>query len=182
MEEVTTLLKRLGGGDKTALDDIIPLVYGELRRIAQGYLNRESPGITLQPTALIHEAYLRMVRQTHPDYVSRAHFYGVSARIMRQILVDHARGRHAKKRASEQTTVLSESLEIAGKQPVEIVVLDDALSRLFAVDERKSNLVEMRFFGGMTAEEIAECASIPVHTVRRELRLAQAWLRKELSV
>jgi RNA polymerase sigma factor (TIGR02999 family) len=181
MEEVTILLKRLGGGDKAALDEIIPLVYAELRRIAQGYLRRESPGNTLQPTALIHEAYLRMVRQSHPDYASRAHFYGISARIMRQILVDNARQRHAKKRASEQTIALSETLEIAGQRPQGVMVLDEALNRLFAIDERKSNLVEMRFFGGMTADEIAECASIPAHTVRRELRIAQAWLRKELS-
>jgi RNA polymerase sigma factor (TIGR02999 family) len=181
MQEVTLLLKRLGGGDKTALDEIIPLVYAELRRIAQGYLRRESPGNTLQPTALIHEAYLRMVRQSHPNYVSRAHFYGISARIMRQILVDNARQRHAKKRASEQTVELSETLEIAGQRPQEVMVLDEALNRLSAIDERKSNLVEMRFFGGMTAEEIAECACIPAHTVRRELRIAQAWLRKELS-
>jgi RNA polymerase sigma factor (TIGR02999 family) len=181
MPEVTLLLKRLGSGDKAALDEIIPLVYAELRRIAQGYLHRESPGSTLQPTALIHEAYLRMVRQSHPDYASRAHFYGVSARIMRQILVDHARRRHAKKRESEKTTVLSETVEIPAQQPLGVIVLDEALSRLFAVDERKSSLVEMRFFGGMTTEEIAECASIPVHTVRRELRIAQAWLRKELS-
>ena len=181
MQEVTTLLRRLGRGDKAALDDVIPLVYAELRRIAQGYLRRESPGNTLQPTALIHEAYLRMVQQSHPDYVSRAHFYGVSARIMRQILVDHARGRGAKKRASEQTTMLPESVEAAGQGPVEVVVLDQALNRLSAIDERKSSLVEMRFFGGMTAEEIAECAGIPVYTVRRELRIAQAWLRKELS-
>jgi len=175
------LLKRLGGGDKAALDEIIPLVYAELRHIAQGYLRRESLGNTLQPTALIHEAYLRMVRQSHPDYASRAHFYGISARIMRQILVDNARQRHAKKRGGDQTIALSETLEIAGQPPHGVMVLDEALNRLFAIDERKSNLVEMRFFGGMTAEEIAECACIPAHTVRRELRIAQAWLRKELS-
>jgi RNA polymerase sigma-70 factor (ECF subfamily) len=181
MEEVTILLKRLGGGDKAALDEIIPLVYAELRRIAQGYLGREAPGNTLQPTALIHEAYLRMVRQSHPDYASRAHFYGISARIMRQILVDNARQRHAKKRASELTIALSDNLEIAGQRPHGVMVLDEALNRLSAIDERKSNLVEMRFFGGMTAEEIGEYAGVPVHTVRRELRIAQAWLRKELS-
>jgi RNA polymerase sigma-70 factor, ECF subfamily len=181
MPEVTTLLKRLRGGQKAALDEIIPLVYTELRRIAQGYLRRESPGNTLQPTALIHEAYLRMVRQPHPDYVCRAHFYGVSARIMRQILVDHARRRSAKKRENECTTMLANSVEFAGPQPLGVVVVDEVLSRLSAIDERKSNLVEMRFFGGMTAEEIAEYSGIPVHTVRRELRIAQAWMRKELS-
>ena len=183
MPEVTLLLKRLGSGDKSALDEILPLVYQELRRIARGYLNRESLGHTLQPTALVHEAYLRMVRQSHPDYASRAHFYGISARMMRQILVDHARRRQAKKRGSDADLPLAEdTLAFAAKTPVGIVALDEALGRLSSIDDRKSNLVEMRFFGGMTAEEISECAGISVPTVRRELRLAQAWLRKELSL
>jgi len=183
MPEVTLLLKRLGSGDKSALHEIIPLVYQELRLIARGYLSRESPGHTLQPTALVHEAYLRMVRQSHPDYVGRAHFYGVSARIMRQILVDHARRRQAKKRGSDADIPLAEdTLQFAANAPVSVVALDEALDRLSAIDDRKSNLVEMRFFAGMTAEEISECASISVPTVRRELRIAQAWLRKELSV
>jgi RNA polymerase sigma factor (TIGR02999 family) len=181
MPEVTRLLKRLGGGDKTALDEIIPLVYQELRQIARGYLSHEPAGHTLQPTALIHEAYLRMVRQSHPDYSSRAHFYGVSARIMRQILVDHARQRQAKKRGANRDIPFSETLQPSRGPEMNIVALDQALVRLSSIDNRKSALVEMRFFGGMTAEEIAECASIPVHTVRRELRIAQAWLHKELA-
>jgi RNA polymerase sigma-70 factor, ECF subfamily len=181
MPEVTLLLKRLGNGEKSALDEVFPLVYTELRKIARGYLNRESAGLTLQPTELIHEAYVRMVRQSHPDYVSRAHFYGVSARIMRQILVDHARRRQASKRGGDGT-VLPETLQFSAERPVDILALDRALDSLSSIDDLKSKLVEMRFFGGMTAEEIAQCQSIPVHTVRRELRIAQAWLHKELSL
>jgi RNA polymerase sigma-70 factor (ECF subfamily) len=181
MNEVTHLLRRLSTGDKAVLDEIYPLVYQELRQIARGYLSREAPGHTLQPTAVIHEAYLRMVQQSHPTYVSRSHFYGVSARIMRQILVDHARRRNAKKRGSGESPAF-DTLEVATARPVCMIELDQALSRLSSVDNRKSSLVEMRFFGGMTAEEIAECTDIPVHTVRRELRIAQAWLHKELSL
>jgi RNA polymerase sigma factor (TIGR02999 family) len=182
MPEVTLLLKRLSGGDKTALDEIIPLVYEELRQIARCYLGRESQGHTLQPTALIHEAYLRMVRQSHPDYVDRSHFYGVSARIMRQILVDHARRRQAKKRGSNAGGELLETVGFTRERPIDIIALDQALDRLSSTDDLKSNLIEMRFFGGMTAEEIAECASLPVHTVRRQLRIAQAWLHQELAL
>ena len=181
MPEVTQLLKRLGSGDKTALDEIIPLVYQELRQIARGYLRHEPVGHTLQPTALIHEAYLRMVQQSQPNYSSRAHFYGLSARIMRQILVDHARRRQAKKRRAARAIPFSETLQPSSGPPMSILALDQALGRLSSIDNRKFVLVEMRFFGGMTAEEIAECVSIPVHTVRRELRIAQAWLHKELT-
>lgn len=182
MPEVTQLLERLGGGDKTALDEIIPLVYQELHQIARGYLRREAAGHVLQPTALIHEAYLRMVQQSHPNYANRAHFYGVSARIMRQILVDHARYRQAEKRSAEDKDLsFAETMQPASGRPLNILALDEALDRLSTIDFHKANLVEMRFFGGMTAEEISECASIPVHTVRRELRIAQAWLHKELT-
>ena len=181
MPEVIQLLKRLSAGDKAALDQIIPLVYQELHRIAGSYLSREREGHTLQPTALIHEAYLRMVHQSQPDYANRAHFYGVSARIMRQILVDHARQRQAKKRGRHADGELPETVAFAAERPVSVVALDLALGRLSSVDQLKSNLVEMHFFAGMTAEEIAECASLPVHTIRRQLRLAEAWLHKELT-
>ncbi len=179
-ESVTSLLHQLNRGDRGVLDLLIPLVYRELHQIAQGYLRREAPGHTLQPTSLIHEAYLRMVEQSHPDYKSRAHFYGVAARVMRQILVDHARSRQALKRRSETGEALGDTLEIPG-EPVLILALDQALERLTAADERKARFVEMRFFAGMTAEEIAACTDIPPYTVRRELRLAQAWLHKELA-
>lgn len=180
MSEVTQLLKRLQSGNKAVLDEIIPLVYQELHQIARGYLSRESSGHTLQPTALINEAYLRMVKQPHPEYLSRTHFYGVSARIMRQILVDHARRRQAKKRGADREVTDSDTLEIPTQETVNIIELDLALGRLAATDGRKSRLVEMHFFAGMTGEEIADYEGIPVHTVRRELRMAQAWLHKEL--
>lgn len=181
MPEVTQLLKRLGEGDKAALDEIIPLVYQELRQIARGYLRQESAGHTLQPTALIHEAFLRMIQQSHPAYVSRTHFFGVSARIMRQILVDHARRSQAKKRGVDGTVGAFDTVQVPHQHPLQIIVLDRALDRLSLLDERKSNLIELRFFGGLTAEEVAEYMTLPVHTVRRELRIAQAWLRKEMN-
>ncbi len=178
-ESVTALLKQLGSGDRGVLDELMPLVYHELHKIAGGYLHREMN--TLQPTSLIHEAYLRMVDQAHPDYASRTHFYGVAARIMRQILVDHARARQALKRGGDEADLpLTDSLEFPGR-PVLVIALDEALDRLNAIDERKAQFVEMRFFAGMTAEEISECSDIPPYTVRRELRLAQAWLHKELA-
>jgi RNA polymerase sigma-70 factor (ECF subfamily) len=180
-ESVTALLKQLGRGERTVLDELVPLVYQELHQIAAGYLRRETPGQTLQPTSLIHEAYLRLVEQSHPDYTSRAHFYGVAARVMRQILVDHARARQALKRGGEESSVpLPDTLEFP-ERPVLVVALDEALDRLTAADERKARFVEMRFFAGMTAEEISECSGLPAYTVRRELRLAQAWLHKELA-
>jgi len=178
---VTELLQRLNVGDKGALDDLIPLVYEELHKIAVAYFRRELPGHTLQPTSLIHEAYLRLVAQPQPAYQSRSHFYGVAARIMRQILVDHARSQGAAKRGGGQSVTLFESAELTGREAVSMLEIDEALERLAGVDQGKADLIEMRFFGGMTAEEIAECRATPVHTVRRQLRLAQAWLHKELS-
>lgn len=180
-EPVTELLKRLSDGDRTALDDLIPVVYRELHSIAQGYLWREDPGHTLQPTSLIHEAYLRLVQQSHPNYMSRAHFYGVAARIMRQILVDHARTRQAAKRGGGEKISLWDAADSRSNRVLEVMALDQALNRLAGIDERKAQLVEMRFFGGMTAEEIGESLGLGPQSVRRELRLAQAWLHREVS-
>ncbi len=180
-ESVTALLKQLGTGDRAVLDELMPVVYRELHQIADSYLRRERGLHTLQPTSLIHEAYLRLVEQAHPDYTSRAHFYGVAARVMRQILVDHARARQALKRGGDEAKVpLSDTLEFPGR-PALVVALDEALDRLHAIDQRKAEWVEMRFFAGMTAEEISACSGTPPYTVRRELRLAQAWLHKELA-
>jgi len=178
--QVTELLTRVSAGDRSALDELMPFVYRELHKIAKGYLGREVPQHTLQPTSLVHEAYMRMIDQSHPDYSGRAHFYGVAARVMRQILVDHARARQAAKRGGGEAMPLAYTLEVASDRPVPVLELDEALHRLANVDPRKANLIEMRFFAGMTAEEIGESATIPVYTVRRELRLAQAWLHKEL--
>ena len=180
-DKIAGLLSRLKGGDREALDQLIPLVYHELHRIAEGYLRRESHNHTLQPTALIHEAYLRLVEHGAAEYKSRAHFFGVAARVMRQILVDHARARHAAKRGSDTGIPLRRIREPAPERDRAIAALDDALMALAIEDEWKARLVEMRFFGGMTAEEIAESVRAPLHVVRRDLRFARAWLRREME-
>ena len=177
---ITTLLCRLNLGDQRAFDDLIPLVYQELRRLAQAYLRRESSTHTLQPTALIHEAYMRLAAN-QTDYESRQHFYAIAARVMRQILVDYARGRAAAKRGAAMTVALDLSHDIANERERILVSLDDALNALAREDERKARLVEMRFFGGMTVQEIAHCIGSPVHVVRRELRSAQIRLRLEIE-
>jgi RNA polymerase sigma factor (TIGR02999 family) len=178
--EITALLSRLNRGDRGAFDDLVPLVYEELRRIAQAYLRREATDHTLQPTALIHEAYLRLV-DNGTDYESRKHFFAIAARVMRQILVDHARARYAAKRGAVLTVPLEPGCDYAPERDRILICLDDALETLATEDTRKASLVELRFFGGMTAEEIAECEAIPVHIVRRELRNAQIRLRQEIE-
>lgn len=177
---ITTLLSRLNCGDRDAFDDLMPLVYQELHRIAESYLRRESQSHTLQPTALIHEAYLRLV-ENGADYQSRKHFYAIAARVMRQILVDHARARFAVKRSAAMTVALDPARDYAAERDRILISLDDALKTLAGEDARRASLVEMRFFGGMTAEEIAGCSGIPVHIVRRELRSAQIRLRQEIE-
>lgn len=178
---ITVLLSRVSDGDRDAFDHLIPLVYRELHRIAEGYLRRESQNQTLQPTALIHEAYMRLVDYRGADYQNRTHFFRVAARVMRRILVDHARARHAAKRGSDVKISLDERFDFAPERDRIVLALDDALNTLACEDAGKARLVEMRFFGGMTAEEIAKCDGTPVHIVRRELRAAQAWLRREIQ-
>jgi RNA polymerase sigma factor (TIGR02999 family) len=180
-ESITLLLARVNNGDRKALDHLVPLVYQELHRIAEGYLRRESQNHTLQPTALIHEAYLRLAEYGGADYQNRKHFFAIAARVMRQILVDHARARQAGKRGAGMTVALGPGSDFAPERDKIVISLDDALNALAAEDDGKARLVEMRFFGGMTAEEIAECVETPVHIVRRELRSAQAWLRREIE-
>jgi RNA polymerase sigma factor (TIGR02999 family) len=180
-ESITVLLSRLTGGDREAFDQLIPLVYPELHRIAEGYVRRESQNNSLQPTALIHEAYLRLMVSRGAGYQSRAHFFGVAARVMRQILVDHARARQAAKRGAGMKVAFEQRFDFAPERDRIVMALDDALNTLAREDGQKARLVEMRFFGGMTAEEIAECVETPVHIVRRELRAAQAWLRREIE-
>lgn len=180
-EPITTLLQRFARGDKQALDHLMPLVYSELQRLAGGYLRNEHRGHTLQPTALVHEAYARLVKQDHPDYQSRAHFMGVAAHVMRQILIDHARTRNAAKRGcGEIKFSLDEAGEIAVHRPSILVAIDDALQELSRKDTVKAHLIEMRFFGGLTAEESAAATGMSVTEVRRHLRIAQAWLQREL--
>jgi RNA polymerase sigma factor (TIGR02999 family) len=179
---ITLILKELAAGDKSALDRLIPLVYSELRRLADACLRRERSEHTLQPTALVHEAYLRLVSQDQPDYSSRAHFMGVAARLMRQILTDHARARHTAKRGSGAVRVtLDEFMHAPLETPPALIAVDDALNALEQDDSRKATLIEMRFFGGLTAEESAEVLGLPVEKVRAELRVAQAWLQRELD-
>lgn len=181
--EVTQLLRRWSAGDGTALEKLLPLVYDELRRRAGAYLRHERAGHTLQPTALVHEAYLKLVGGGSVDWKDRAHFFGVAARAMRQVLVDHARARSTEKRGEGQVRV---ELEAAGAvaapaRSLELLDLDRALSRLAALDERQSRLVELRLFGGLTIEESAEVLRISHATVSREWRHAEAWLQREMA-
>ena len=158
------------------------LLYPELRRLARGYMRNERTAHTLQPTALVHEAYTRLVKQNQPDYRSRAHFMGVAGHIMRQILIDHARARNAEKRWGEVAKVpLDEVTDMAAERPSAMIAIDDALRELERNDPLKAQLVEMRFFGGMTAEDSAEVLKINVAEVRRHLRVGQAWLQRTLD-
>jgi RNA polymerase sigma factor (TIGR02999 family) len=181
-EPVTILLQQFAKGDKQALDRLMPLVYSELQRLAGTYLRNERPSHTLQPTALVHEAYARLVKQDQPDYQSRCHFMGVAAQVMRQILIDHARTRKAAKRGSGAANVsIDESRDVPVDRPAILLAVDDALKELARKDPAKARLIEMRFFGGLTAEESAEATGIPLAEVRRHLRMAQAWLQRELD-
>jgi RNA polymerase sigma factor (TIGR02999 family) len=179
---ITLLLQAFASGDKTALNHLIPLVYSELRRIADGHLRNERPGHTLQPTALVHEAYARLIEQKQPDYRNRVHFLAVAAQVMRQILIDHARKKFAAKRGGSRPKYsLDEACDAAIEKPSLMIDLDDALKALEAHDALKARLIEMRFFGGLTAEESADVLDMPVSDVRRGLRIAQAWLQRELD-
>lgn len=182
--EITELLQGVHQGDSQALQTVIPLVYEELKKLAAGHLRRESVGGAagpLQTTALVHEAFLRLAQGQHPSYENRSHFFGIASRLMRQILVDMARSRVTEKRNYLAEVQLVEMPDI-GRQPDEsVLIVDQALTRLAQVDTLKAQLIEMRYFGGMTAEESASVLSISVHVVRRDLRLAQAWLRKAMA-
>jgi len=181
-QTVTLLLRELAEGDQAALDRLIPLVYDELRRIARGQLRKERPGHTLQPTALVNEVYARMIGQEQPDYRDRVHFLAVAARAMRRILIDYARGHNAAKRGEGQDVLqLDDARQVSVERPLLVVDLDDALQALEQQDALKARLIEMRFFGGLTAEESATVLKLSVLEVRRELRLAQAWLQREME-
>lgn len=179
---ITVLVHQYANGEKAALDRLLPLVYSELRRIAQSHLREERSGHTLQPTALVHEMYARLAGQAPPDVRDRIHFLSVAAHVMRQILIDHARKKYAQKRGGRQAALsLDEAEEACMKKPAIMVRIDDALNQLSRHDPRKAQIIEMRFFGGLTAEESAVVLGLPVHAVRRELRVAQAWLQRELN-
>jgi RNA polymerase sigma factor (TIGR02999 family) len=180
--EITPLLLRWSQGDQSALTQLLPVVYEELRKLAQGYLRRERPDHTLQPTALINEAYLRLIKQDFPEWQSRRHFFGVAAQLMRQILVEHARARAAGKRGgSKQKFSLDDALTFSGEQADELVALDDALVALAKFDERKVRIIELRYFGGLSLDETAGALGLSVTTIGHELRLARAWLRREIE-
>jgi RNA polymerase sigma-70 factor (ECF subfamily) len=179
--DVTLLLAKWTKGNQQAIDELTPLVFNELRQLAAGYLRKERQGHTLQPTALVHEAYLRLVDQSKPRWQSRSHFFGVAARLMRQILVDHARRRQAHKRAGSKVKVsLDEALSFQREKSRDLVALDSSLNALEKLDPRKCKAVELRYFGGLSMEEIAEALHVSPVTVRRDLRMAEAWLHKEM--
>jgi RNA polymerase sigma factor (TIGR02999 family) len=179
--QITELLQRVYAGDPQALQTVIPLVYDELKRLAAGHLRREGKARPLDTTALVHEAFLRLAHGQHPSNENRSHFYGIASRLMRQILVDLARARATAKRNPLQEVPMTDIAEL-GRQPDDtLLVMDEALNRLARTDPLKVQLLEMRYFGGMTAEESAALLSLSVHVVRRELRLGQAWLHKELA-
>ena len=181
-EEVTHLLEGVANGQAEVRDELYRTVYAELRAIAARKMASERTGHTLQPTALVHEAYARLLRQDQPDYQNRAHFLGVAAQVMRQILIDHARTKNAEKRGGGRPNFsVDEATEIAMDRPSELIAIDDALNELARTDAIKAKLIEMRFFGGLTAEESAEALQMTVNDVRRHLRVAQAWLKRELD-
>lgn len=181
-EDVTQILQDVIQGDKDASSRLMPLVYDELRRLAEHYLRQERPDHTLQATALVHEAYLRLIDQTRVNWQNRAHFFGVAAQVMRRILVDHARRHQAFKRGGFQHKLsLDEAVDYSQSRDVDLVALDDALTTLARLDTRQSQIVELRFFGGLTIEETAEALNISPATVKVDWSMAKAWLRREIG-
>jgi RNA polymerase sigma-70 factor, ECF subfamily len=180
--EVTRLLQAWSGGDESALESLTPLIYAELRRLARHYMNRERPGHTLQPTALVNEVYLRLVDSPGIEWQSRSHFFGICARLMRRILIDSARSRHYQKRAGNAVHISLEEATVTGSEPAEeLIALDAALSEFATVDERASRVVELRFFGGLSVDEAANFLGVSQETVFRDWRLAKTWLLRRLS-
>ena len=180
--DVTGLLQAWGAGNREALDELMPVVYGELHRLARASLRGERPDHTLQATALVNEAYLKLVDQRRVRWQNRAHFFGTAAQLMRRILVDHVRQQRAAKRGGGATRVaLDEALGVAEEREVDLLALDAALERLATLDPRQSQLVVLRFFGGLTIDEAAEVLQISPATVKREWSTAKVWLRRELD-
>ena len=181
-QEITQLLLNWSKGDQAALDQLIPLVYPELRKLARRYMGRESPEHTLQTSALINEAYLRLVDQQAVEWNDRAHFFAVAAQVMRHILIDHARSHlYGKRGAGAQHVPLDEVAVVSQERAAELVSLDDALTSLAKIDERKGKIIELRFFGGLSVDETAEVMNVSPVTVMREWRAAKAWLHREVS-
>ena len=179
--DVTSLLVRWSQGDHSALEQLTPIIYGDLLRVARVRLRREPADCTLEPTALVHEAYLRLADQKQLRAENRMHFYAIAANTMRRVLIEHARRRMAQKRGGGLRVTLQTGMGIAEQRAPDILVLDDALQKLAEIDKRKSQVIELKFFGGLSTEEIGLVLGISVATVGRDLRLGQAWLRREMS-
>jgi RNA polymerase sigma factor (TIGR02999 family) len=181
-KEITQLLSAWSNGDQKALDKLIPLVYEELHRLAARYMRRENPGHTLQTSALVNEAYIKLIGQKNVRWQNRAHFFGIAAQLMRRILVDHARTHGALKRGAGASKLpLDETAIVALDRSTDFILIDDALKNLAQIDPSKSRIVEMRFFGGLTTEEIAEVEKVSPSTIEREWRKAKAWLYREIN-
>jgi len=180
--QITSLLAEWGNGDQTALEHLMPLVYDELRRMARRFMRRQSAGHTFQTTELIHEAYLKLARSEDQSWQNRAHFFGVAAQAMRHILVDYARSKHSQKRGGWQEKVtLDESFPVAANGSNEMLRQDEAMNQLAVLDARKCRVVELKYFGGLTNEEIAEVLKVSPETVKRDWRFSRTWLLRELS-
>ena len=181
-DDLAQLVERASHGDQHAVSRLMPVVYDELRRLARGYLNRERAGQTLQPTALVHEAYMRLLKDKKQDWRTRTHFVAIAALSMRQILIERARARAAQKRGGARARVtLEEGLIATEDNSVDLLVVDDALTRLAAIDPRQARLVELRFFGGLTVDEAAEALHVSPATVKRDWTVAKAWLQREIT-
>ncbi|MBV8049818.1 MAG: sigma-70 family RNA polymerase sigma factor [Acidobacteriaceae bacterium] len=181
-EEVTLLLSALTRGEEGAASKLIPIVYGELRRLAASYMRRERVDHTLQPTALVHEAYLKLIEQRSTNWQNRSHFFGVAAQLMRRILIDHARGQKRQKRGGEQQKIsLDEAFIFSEQQADEQLAVDDSLDRLAKVDPRQARVVELRFFGGLNVDEAAQVLGVSPKTVKRDWSVAKAWLYADLK-
>ena len=179
---ITEILRRISDGDRAGLDELTPLVYQELRVIARHLLNRERPGHTLQPSDLVHEAFIKLAKQDRVDWKGRSHFFAVGATHMRRILVDHARSKAAVKRGEKpQRVELTDALKLYIDRPADVLALDDALEKLAKLDARQAQIVELRFFGGLTVEEVAEVLDVSKRTVEAEWTMIRAWLRHELT-
>jgi RNA polymerase sigma-70 factor, ECF subfamily len=179
--EITERLIAWGAGDRAALDHLLPVIYQELRRMAGNYLRQESPGHTLQPTALVHEAWLRLIDQTRVNWQNRAQFFGVAAQMMRRILVDHAKTKRREKRGGDAVKLpLDDVINLSSERAADLLALDDALDELRRIDERKSRVVELRYFGGFGVEETAQILGVSPETVMRDWKVARAWLYQQI--
>ena len=181
--EITGMLIEMTNGNQDAVNQILPHIYDELKRLASSYLRRERADHTLQPTALVHEAYMKLIDQKRVQWQNRAHFFGIAAQVMRRILMDHARKHQAGKRGgeAEKLQLEEEILVVSHDKSAELIALDDALQALAAIDEQKSKIVELRYFGGLSIEETAEVMGVSVPTINRQWRMAKAWLYSQLA-